>query len=61
MPLVQISIVRGRERETVKECIRQVARTVAETLNAPLATVRVIVTEIEPDHWATGDRLKSDT
>ena len=34
---------------------------VAETLNAPLSTVRVIVNEVEPDYWATGDKLKSET
>jgi len=61
MPLIQINIVKGRERDTVKECIRRVARTVSETLDAPLSTVRVIVNEIEPDYWATGDKLKSET
>jgi 4-oxalocrotonate tautomerase family enzyme len=61
MPLVQISVVKGREREIVKECVRRVARTVSEALDAPLSTVRVIVNEIEADYWATGDKLKSET
>ena len=60
MPIIQITIVRGREREKVKNCIRQVARTVSETLNAPLHTVRVMVTEVDPDHFAVGDTLKSE-
>ena len=61
MPFVQINIVKGRKREAVQECTRQVARTVSETLNAPLSTVRVIVNEIEPDYWAIGDKLKSES
>jgi 4-oxalocrotonate tautomerase family enzyme len=60
VPIIQITIVRGREQEKVRNCIRQVARTVSETLNAPLHTVRVMVNEVDPDHFAVGDTLKSD-
>ena len=61
MPIIQITIVLGREREKVKDCIRQVARTVSETLDAPLHTVRVMVNEVDPNHFAVGDTLKGDT
>jgi 4-oxalocrotonate tautomerase family enzyme len=61
MPIVQITIVKGRDRESVKNCIRQVAKTVAETLDAPLASIRVHVTESEPDLFAVGATLKSDS
>jgi len=60
MPLVQITMVKGRERAKVEECVRNVARTVAESLDAPLSTVRVAVHEVEPYHFAVGDKLKSD-
>lgn len=61
MPIVQITMVKGRERPLVEECIRRVARTVSETLGAPLNTVRVAVSEVEPHHFAVGDTLKSET
>ena len=61
MPIVQITIVKGRDRETVKNCIRQVAQTVADTRDAPLSSVRVHVTECEPDLFAVGATLKSDS
>jgi len=61
VPIIQITIVLGREREKVKDCIRQVARTVSETLDALLHTVRVMVNEVDPNHFAVGDTLKSDT
>ena len=60
MPLIQITLVKGRERAVVKECVRRVARTVSEALSAPLPTIRVVVNEVEPDYWAVGDKLKSD-
>lgn len=60
MPLVNISVVEGRDNDAVENCIREVARTVSRTLNAPLETVRVYVTQVPKNRWAVGDRLKSD-
>ncbi|WP_328393437.1 tautomerase family protein [Nocardia sp. NBC_00416] len=60
MPIVQITLVKGRPSDTVENCIRQVARTVADALEAPLETVRVVVNEVEPSRFAVGDTLKSD-
>jgi 4-oxalocrotonate tautomerase family enzyme len=61
MPIVQISVVRGRDRESISRCVKEVARTVAETLGAPLASVRVMVTEIEPEFFSVGATLKSES
>lgn len=60
MPIVQITLVRGREQHMIEECVRRVATTVADTLRAPLQTVRVMVNEVEPNHFAVGETLKSD-
>ena len=43
MPIVQISIVEGRDPAAVKRCVKEVARTVHQTLGAPLDTIRVMV------------------
>ena len=56
MPLVQITLVQGRDDDAVSRCVTAVARTVAETLGAPLSTVRVYVQQIPPQHYAVGDR-----
>lgn len=61
MPIVQISIVKGRESDAVTACIKQVAHAVATTLSAPLSSIRVMVTEVEPEHFAVGDTLKSES
>jgi 4-oxalocrotonate tautomerase len=60
MPIVHITLVEGRDNTRVERCIREVARTVSETLGAPLETVRVMVDEVPPNRFAVGDRLKSD-
>jgi 4-oxalocrotonate tautomerase len=61
MPIVQISLVEGRDDATVKACIKAVARTVHETLGAPLASIRVIATVVPATHWAVGDQTKDET
>ncbi|MGI4813564.1 MAG: tautomerase family protein [Janthinobacterium lividum] len=60
MPIVQISLVEGRDEAVVKECIKAVARTVHETLGAPLETIRVFATLVPASHWAVGDRTKDE-
>lgn len=60
MPIVQITLVKGRDLEVVQNCIKQVAQTVADTLDAPLESIRVSVTECEPELFAVGTTLKSE-
>jgi 4-oxalocrotonate tautomerase len=60
MPIIQITLISGRSEEATQNCIREVARTVSRTLNAPLSTVRVMVTEVPATRFAVGDVLKSD-
>ncbi|RKF49869.1 tautomerase family protein [Paraburkholderia fungorum] len=60
MPIVHIALVEGRDDEAVKACIKAVARTVHETLGAPLATIRVYATSTPAAHWAVGDQTKDE-
>lgn len=50
MPIVHIALVEGRDDEAVKACVKAVARTVHETLGAPLATIRVYATSTPAVH-----------
>ncbi|MBN9114496.1 MAG: tautomerase family protein, partial [Pandoraea sp.] len=54
MPIVQIHLVEGRDDATVKACVKAVARTVHETLGAPLESIRVYATQVPAAHWAVG-------
>jgi 4-oxalocrotonate tautomerase len=55
MPLVQVSVRAGRPAEAIRTMISAVTAAVADSLDAPVASVRVIVTEVPPTHWAAGD------
>lgn len=60
MPIVQISMIEGRDEASVKRCIKEVARTVHQTLGAPLAAIRVIVHQVPAAHWAVGDQTRDE-
>ena len=60
MPIVQITLIEGRDPARVKECVKEVARTVHRTLGAPLSTIRVVVNQVPPAFWAVGDETKDD-
>jgi 4-oxalocrotonate tautomerase len=60
MPLVQITLVQGRDEATVKRCMKAVAKTIHETLGAPLASIRVIVQQVPASQWAVGDQTRDE-
>ena len=60
MPIVQITLVQGRDEDTVKTCVREVAQTVHRTLGAPLDTVRVLVSQLPASQWGVGDRTRDE-
>ncbi|PLT29912.1 2-hydroxymuconate tautomerase [Peribacillus deserti] len=60
MPIIQITLLEGRDQETIETCIRNVARTIQELLGAPLTSIRVIVNEVPKNRFAVGDTLKSE-
>lgn len=60
MPIVQITLVEGRDNELVEDCIKNVAKTVSESLHAPIETVRVMINELPPNRFAVGQKLKSE-
>jgi 4-oxalocrotonate tautomerase len=60
MPIVQISLVQGRDEATLKRLVKEVARTVHTSIGAPLSTVRVIVHQVPAALWAIGDETRDD-
>lgn len=62
MPLVQINIVEGRSPEKKERLIREVTDVVAEVLEAPVENVRVLIQEMQPEHWGiAGESVKKRT
>jgi 4-oxalocrotonate tautomerase len=60
MPIVHIAIVEGHDAAAIKACVKAVARTVHETLGAPIDTIRVYATTVPAMHWAVGERIKDE-
>ncbi len=56
MPIVTITLMRGRPPEKIQDMTRAVSRAVADSIDAPIETVRVIVTEMEEHQYAVGGR-----
>ena len=54
MPLVQITLARGRTPDQLAALGQEVTDAVARAVGAPPGNVRVVVTECEPEHWFVG-------
>lgn len=60
MPIIQVTLVEGRDDAVVENFIREIAQTTSRTLDAPLSSIRVMVNTVPPNHFAVGDRLQSE-
>ena len=60
MPIVHISLIEGRDPAAVNACVKAVARSIHETLGAPLHTIRVIATMVPAAYWAVGDQTRDE-
>lgn len=54
MPLVQITLAKGRTPEQLQALGAAVTAAVHESIGAPTVNVRVVVQECEPEHWFVG-------
>jgi 4-oxalocrotonate tautomerase len=55
VPFIEVTLVEGRRPEQLRALISALTHATAESLDAPATTVRVIVREVPPTHWAAGD------
>ena len=60
MPIVRISVAAGRSRAQLRECMRAVHEAVRDSLGAPDASIRVLVTEVDPELWSSGGKSLSE-
>ena len=51
MPFIQITIAEGRDPEKKERLISEVTETVSTVLEAPIETIRVLITEVPTTHW----------
>lgn len=58
MPLVDVTLIEGRDNEKKAALIKRLTDVVEETLGAPRASIRVILREVPAAHWGVGGEPK---
>ena len=59
MPFIQVTILEGRAPEKKEQLIREVSDLVADVLEAPIQSVRVMIQETNAEHWGiAGESVK---
>lgn len=56
MPLIEVSIARGRTPEQLRSLIGALHRAAESSVDAKPENTTVIVREIEHEHWSRGDQ-----
>ena len=60
MPIISVQLLRGRAPELKRKLMQELAQATVRTLGVPEESVRVILAEIEPEHWGIGTRTKAE-
>ena len=60
MPIVEVTLIEGRTHEAKKRMVTEVTDAIVSSLGAPCETVRIIIREVPPYHFAAGGTLKGE-
>ncbi|MEJ8545814.1 4-oxalocrotonate tautomerase [Brevibacillus borstelensis] len=60
MPIVQIHVLEGRNKQQIARLVANVSEAVAASLEVKPEQVRVLVTEVPPSHWGVGGITKEE-
>ncbi|WP_426984130.1 4-oxalocrotonate tautomerase [Brevibacillus borstelensis] len=60
MPIVQIQVLEGRDKQQIARLIASVTEAVVESLEVKPEQVRVLVSEVPPTHWGVGGVTKEE-
>ena len=60
MPVVHVSLKRGRTREEKRALVERFTRALVEVCGAVEERVHVVINEVNEDNWGRGGRLLSD-
>jgi 4-oxalocrotonate tautomerase len=56
MPAIHVHMLTGRIPEQKKAFIKAIAEVTVDILAVPEDAVRIILTEVAPEHWGIGSR-----
>lgn len=60
LPLINVQMLTGRTPEQKRALMRGLAQATMDSLGVPEAAIRVILTEVAPEHWGVGLKSKAD-
>jgi 4-oxalocrotonate tautomerase len=60
MPVLQIQMLTGRSPERKRALIQRVTEAVVESLEVRPDQVRIILTEVPPEHWGVAGETMAD-
>ena len=60
MPILTLKMHPSRTLEQKRTFVREVTRVAVETLNCPLESADVVITEVPSDAWAKAGKLLAD-
>jgi 4-oxalocrotonate tautomerase len=55
MPFIDVTLGTGRTAEEIRRLIHELTEAAQRAVDAPKASIRVVIREIEPTHWAAAD------
>ncbi len=61
MPLVRVSMYKGRTIEQKRELVKAITDDVVRICKTTAEATQVIIDEVDKEHWATAGVLASDT
>ncbi|KRN31708.1 2-hydroxymuconate tautomerase [Weissella halotolerans] len=60
MPMVHVELVAGRTPEQLRAMMNEITNAVETNIGVPREAIKVVVTEMQPDHYMDGGILRSD-
>ena len=60
MPIAIVHLIEGRDEQKKKAMIVAVSRAIAESLDAPIETVRVVIQEAPSTDWGIAGQTAKD-
>jgi 4-oxalocrotonate tautomerase len=55
VPFVDVTLVEGRTPEQLRALQHELTQAVVRAIGAPVDSIRVVLREVPPTHWAAGD------
>ncbi len=61
MPIVQIHLLEGRSTDKKRKLVEKVTKAICESVDVTPEKVRIILSEMAPEHYSVAGTLVTDT